>query len=35
MDTEDGLSEYYKTVYRPRWKNWRGRVTDLEKKLED
>ena len=35
MDTEDGLSEYFKTVTRPRWKKWHGRMTDLEKKLED
>lgn len=35
MDTEDGLSEYFKTVTRPRWRKWHGRMTDLEKKLED
>lgn len=31
----DAKSDYYNTVYRPRWDKWNGKVTELEKKLED
>ena len=32
---EDSRTEYYNTIFRPRWDKWHGKVTELEKKLED
>jgi hypothetical protein len=34
MDS-DKPTEYYRTVYKPKWDKWHGKVTDLEKKLEE
>lgn len=31
----DARSEYYNNIFRPRWDKWHGKVTDLEKKLEE